>query len=71
MKYLRISFILLKKKSDINPFQLKRYIYKTFCKKKSSEELIYLNTPRSQDTATTLFFNWVSLRNLFAIIKQI
>ncbi|KAF1494989.1 hypothetical protein FQV18_0000832, partial [Eudyptula minor novaehollandiae] len=43
--YLRISFILLKKKSDINPFQLKRYIYKTFCKKKSSEELIYLNTP--------------------------
>ncbi|KFR01735.1 hypothetical protein Y956_13057, partial [Nipponia nippon] len=24
---------------------LKRYIYKTFCKKKSSEELTYLNTP--------------------------
>ncbi|KAF1667367.1 hypothetical protein FQA23_0004083, partial [Aptenodytes patagonicus] len=34
-----------KNKSDINPVQLKRYIYKTFCKKKSSEELIYLNTP--------------------------
>ncbi|KFQ73395.1 hypothetical protein N335_01970, partial [Phaethon lepturus] len=39
------SFILLKKKSDINPVQLKRYNYKTFCKKKSSEELTYLNTP--------------------------
>ncbi|KFO07177.1 hypothetical protein N312_00925, partial [Balearica regulorum gibbericeps] len=34
-----------KKNSDINPVQLKRYIYKTFCKKKSSEELTYLNTP--------------------------
>ncbi|KFW10284.1 hypothetical protein N327_02954, partial [Fulmarus glacialis] len=38
-----ISFY--KKKSDINPVQLKRYIYKTFCKKKSSEERTYLNTP--------------------------
>ncbi|KFO86798.1 hypothetical protein N320_00885, partial [Buceros rhinoceros silvestris] len=45
MKYLCISFILYKKKSDINPVQLQRYIYKTFCKKKSSAELTYLNTP--------------------------
>ncbi|KFP52456.1 hypothetical protein N323_05116, partial [Cathartes aura] len=37
-------FHSIKKKSDINPVQLKRYIYKTFCKKKSSEELTYLNT---------------------------
>ncbi|KFV53500.1 hypothetical protein N328_01538, partial [Gavia stellata] len=34
-----------KNKSDINPVQLKRYLYKMFCKKKSSEELTYLNTP--------------------------
>ncbi|KFW92603.1 hypothetical protein N336_02940, partial [Phalacrocorax carbo] len=37
--------IVLKKQSDINPVQLKRYIYKTFCKKKSREELTYLNAP--------------------------
>ncbi|KFZ57980.1 hypothetical protein N321_04206, partial [Antrostomus carolinensis] len=37
--------IVLKKKSDINSVQLKRYIYKTFCKRKSIEELTLLNTP--------------------------
>ncbi|KFR13051.1 hypothetical protein N306_05635, partial [Opisthocomus hoazin] len=44
MKYLPISFILLKT-PGINPVQLKRFIYKTFCKNKSSENLTYLNTP--------------------------
>ncbi|KFW81078.1 hypothetical protein N305_12620, partial [Manacus vitellinus] len=43
--YLCISFILLKNKSDINPVQLKRCIYKNFCKKKSSKERRYLNNP--------------------------
>ncbi|KFP81453.1 hypothetical protein N310_12242, partial [Acanthisitta chloris] len=37
-------FHSIKKKSDINPLQLKRCTYKTFCKKKSSEELTYLKT---------------------------
>ncbi|KFP67320.1 hypothetical protein N322_12708, partial [Cariama cristata] len=40
-----IVLISFYKKSDIKPVQLKRYIYKTFCKKKSSEELTYLTTP--------------------------
>ncbi|KFP88825.1 hypothetical protein N311_11370, partial [Apaloderma vittatum] len=38
-------FHSIKKRSDINPVQLKRFIYKNFCKKKSSEEMTYLNTP--------------------------
>ncbi|KFP29448.1 hypothetical protein N325_12782, partial [Colius striatus] len=33
------------KKPALNPVQLKRYTYKTFCKKKSRKELMYLNTP--------------------------
>ncbi|KFV07770.1 hypothetical protein N340_10976, partial [Tauraco erythrolophus] len=39
------TFVIALNKSDISPVQLKRCIYKTFCKKKSSEELTYLNTP--------------------------
>ncbi|KFV81873.1 hypothetical protein N308_05081, partial [Struthio camelus australis] len=39
------SFFHTIKKSDINPVQLKRCIYKTFLKRENSEELTYLNIP--------------------------